>query len=103
MSVAGRLRIPSVRPAHPRDTRAASDWIADVAVRALMRELAAWPKPGLVSRVDSGSHPDMDAAMMNASASALRPFFAELAAAGQAGADMAQLRAIGLRAESAML
>ena len=69
----------------------------------MLHELAAWPKPGLVSYVDSGSHTDMDAAVLQASAGALRPFFAELARAGQDRADMARLRAIGLRAEAAML
>jgi hypothetical protein len=38
-----------------------------------------------------------------ASAEALRPFFAELAQAGQDGSDMACLRAIGLRAEAATM
>jgi triphosphoribosyl-dephospho-CoA synthase len=56
-----------------------------------------------VSFVDSGSHADMDAAMLQASAGALRPFFADLARAGQGGFDMAGLRAIGQRAEAAML
>ena len=37
------------------------------------------------------------------SAEALRPFFAELALAGWRGAGMNQLRAIGMRAEAAML
>ena len=41
--------------------------------------------------------------MMQASAESLRPFFAELARAGQDGADMGRLRTIGLRAEAAML
>ncbi len=41
--------------------------------------------------------------MLQASAEALRPFFAELARAGQDGSNMARLRAIGLRAEAAML
>jgi len=72
-------------------------------VLALLHELAAWPKPGLVSYVDTGSHTDMDAAMLQASAEALRPFFAELARAGQDEADMGRLRTIGLRAEAAML
>jgi triphosphoribosyl-dephospho-CoA synthase len=45
----------------------------------------------------------MDAAMLQASAEALRPFFAELARAGQDGSNMAHLRTIGLRAEAATL
>ena len=68
-----------------------------------MSELAAWPKPGLVSYVDSGSHADMNAAMLQASATALQPFFVELARAGWAQAGMERLRAIGVRAEAAML
>lgn len=35
--------------------------IACLAIRCLLRELETWPKPGLVSRIDSGSHSDMDA------------------------------------------
>jgi triphosphoribosyl-dephospho-CoA synthase len=53
---------------------------------ALLCELAAWPGLGLVSRVDSGSYQDVDAAIMKASANSLRAFFAELATAGQDGA-----------------
>ena len=79
------------------------DLIAEQAYRALLYELATWPKPGLVSHVDAGSHHDMDAAMLCRSAEALRPFFAELALAGWRGAGMNQLREIGMRAEAAML
>jgi triphosphoribosyl-dephospho-CoA synthase len=77
--------------------------IAATAVRALLAELAAWPKPGLVSYVDNGSHSDMNAAMLLRSAEVLRPFFAELALAGSEGRSMSSLRAIGVRAETAML
>jgi triphosphoribosyl-dephospho-CoA synthase len=109
MSPAPQLSTRSVRPA--RSARAAeqlrrsvvSELIADQAVLALLRELVAWPKPGLVSHVDSGSHTDMDAAMLQASAETLRPFFAELAKAAHGGTDMGCLRTIGLRAEAAML
>lgn len=81
----------------------ASQLIAAQAELALQQELAAWPKPGLVSHVDSGSHADMDADLLLASAESLRPFFVELARAGQEGAEMGCLRRIGLRAEAAML
>ena len=79
------------------------DLIAEQAYRALLHELAAWPKPGLVSYVDAGSHHDMDAAMLCRSAEALRPFFAELALAGSRGTGMSRLREIGMRAEATML
>src|SRR6202142_4654191 len=45
----------------------------------------------------------MDAAIMQNSAEALQPFFAELAMAGRGGADMGRLRTIGVQAERAML
>ena len=77
--------------------------IGDLATGALLAELRAWPKPGLVSFVDSGSHADMDAGTFRASANALRPFFVALAAAGAGGAEMEELRNIGKAAERAML
>jgi triphosphoribosyl-dephospho-CoA synthase len=90
-----------------QDTRPASDlWaerVADLAQAALIDELETWPKPGLVSPVDSGSHHDMDAGTLRRSAAAIRPYFAALVAAGRREAAMDELRAIGLRAEAAML
>jgi triphosphoribosyl-dephospho-CoA synthase len=103
MSAIPQFAWRSARPARQRRGGLVAEPIADQAVLALLHELAAWPKPGLVSHVDTGSHTDMDAAMMQSSAAALRPFFAELAMAGRDGAGMGQLRIIGLRAEAAML
>jgi triphosphoribosyl-dephospho-CoA synthase len=103
MRAAPQLALLPTRPAQRRRHGVVAELIATQAVLALLRELAAWPKPGLVSHVDSGSHTDMDAAILRASAETLRPFFAELAKAGRDGADMGRLRAIGLRAERAML
>jgi triphosphoribosyl-dephospho-CoA synthase len=77
--------------------------IADRAVEALLAELAAWPKPGLVSYIDPGSHEDMDAALLEASALSLHPFFAELTETGQRHSSMDALREIGIRAEAKML
>ena len=45
----------------------------------------------------------MDAGTLRASAAAIRPFFADLVAAGGRGAAMPELRGIGLRAEAAMM
>jgi triphosphoribosyl-dephospho-CoA synthase len=70
---------------------------------ALMAEVETWPKPGLVSHVDSGSHDDMDYGTFQRSASALRPYFVALAMAGSDDATMANLRRIGQEAEQAML
>ncbi|GFK92976.1 2-(5''-triphosphoribosyl)-3'-dephosphocoenzyme-A synthase [Fundidesulfovibrio magnetotacticus] len=77
--------------------------IARAACAALLRELATYPKPGLVSFRDSGSHRDMDAGTFLASIKALRSPLRELARAGGQGAELAALRAIGLAAEARML
>ncbi len=91
----------------PRRAAAAArrqpDHIATTAKASLLAELYTWPKPGLVSHIDSGSHVDMNARSFEASADAIAPFFAELATAGAGNADMPVLRKIGLRAENAML
>jgi triphosphoribosyl-dephospho-CoA synthase len=102
--IGAHLRIETFQaPADPRDDDVVVGLIAREASRALSQELATWPKPGLVSPIDNGSHRDMDAAMLRASIDVLQPFFAELACAGRERAGMDQLRAIGLRAEAAML
>jgi triphosphoribosyl-dephospho-CoA synthase len=82
--------------------RSFPECIAALAESSLRREIETWPKPGLVSHIDTGSHTDMDADTLRCSASALRPFFAELVAAGMKSEAMSALRKIGLRAERAM-
>lgn len=82
------------------------DHVAALAVEALLAEVAATPKPGLVDRANNGAHDDMDFFTFQASAAALAPYFAEFARAG-AGHEhldtlLAQLRPIGCRAEAAM-
>jgi len=78
--------------------------LAHSAVRALLDELELFPKPGLVSPIDSGSHSDMDYALLRKSALSLQPAFEELAQAGAEGAAFdSRLVPIGLRAEKNML
>jgi triphosphoribosyl-dephospho-CoA synthase len=77
--------------------------VAAMAEQSLLLEVSTFPKPGLVSDVDNGSHTDMDAAMFRRSAAAIRPFFRELAVAGLCNTETATLRRIGLHAERAML
>jgi triphosphoribosyl-dephospho-CoA synthase len=77
--------------------------IAALAGRSLQLEIETWPKPGLVSHIDKGSHTDMDADTFRRSALAIQPFFAELVDAGMHNVDMPLLRKIGLRAERAMM
>ncbi|MGA0596532.1 triphosphoribosyl-dephospho-CoA synthase MdcB [Enterovirga sp. CN4-39] len=86
------------RPARP--TEAAE--IAACAAQCLLLEVETYPKPGLVSHVDAGSHSDMDAATFRDSAAAITPYLADLAEAGAAGCGMSRLRVIGLEAEAAM-
>jgi triphosphoribosyl-dephospho-CoA synthase len=83
------------------------EWIAErvagIAAGALLAELETWPKPGLVSHIDCGSHTDMDASTFRASLVAITPFLGEMAVAGAMGHGMDKLRYIGLKAEQAML
>lgn len=95
----------SARLPHPNvdiDRSALADTIARAAAEALRLELETYPKPGLVSPIDSGSHADMDAGTFRASTAAIAPFFRDLALAGSAGAPMPALRRIGLQAEASM-
>jgi triphosphoribosyl-dephospho-CoA synthase len=80
-----------------------ADHVAATAATALLAELETWPKPGLISHVDAGSHTDMDAGTFRASVAAITPFFGRLTLAGAAGSDMEGLRSIGVEAEGAML
>ncbi|BCK88467.1 2-(5''-triphosphoribosyl)-3'-dephosphocoenzyme-A synthase [Sideroxyarcus emersonii] len=72
-------------------------------LEALRYEILAWPKPGLVSPVDSGSHRDMHMGTFFASIAALQGSFTELARAGTGGPSFSVLQAIGLQAERKML
>jgi triphosphoribosyl-dephospho-CoA synthase len=77
--------------------------IARCAANALTEELATFPKPGLVSFVDQGSHPDMDAKCFLASIAAIKRFFGEMAEAGADGCRLPDLQRIGIYAEESML
>jgi triphosphoribosyl-dephospho-CoA synthase len=101
-AVCGAARAPGAAEATGQ-IAARADGVAALAEHSLLAELLTWPKPGLVSGIDNGSHADMDAAMFRRSAAAIRPFFRALVTAGTAAADMAALRRIGLHAERAML
>ena len=74
-----------------------------LAAAALLAELETWPKPGLVSHVDSGSHTDMDATRSEPVSRQSRRFSVACTLAGAAGSGMDALREIGLEAERAMM
>jgi triphosphoribosyl-dephospho-CoA synthase len=85
------------------DARFHAQRIARLAVRSLYRELALYPKPGLVSFRDNGAHRDMDAETFVRSLFSLRGYFAAIAAAGMHDAGFAELQQLGIDAESRML
>jgi triphosphoribosyl-dephospho-CoA synthase len=77
--------------------------VARHAVRSLYQELALYPKPGLVSLVDTGSHDDMDASTFVRSLFSLRRYFLDIALAGSQQAGFDTLRRLGIDAERRML
>lgn len=85
-----------------------STYVAECALEALLLEVAATPKPGLVDRRNNGAHRDMNFYTFIRSALSLRPFFALIAQAGQESAKLSpqelfnQVRSLGLEAEKAM-
>jgi len=100
LTARAKFALPFSRPRATWRTRGAT--IATLAHDALLREVETAPKPGLVSRIDSGSHDDMDANTFRRSAAAIRPHFAGMAEAGARGCAMSELRVVGLEAEAAM-
>ena len=75
------------------------------AYHALIEELDLTPKPGLVDRNDSGSHTDMDYALMRKSAESLRETFTEIAEASmrEKCPDADLLSPVGIRGEKIMM
>lgn len=92
-------------PGRAPDTPAAgTESAADRLCRAaLHHEACAWPKPGLVSPRDAGSHRDMDIGTFLRSIDALHGTFSLMARAGAEGAPFSALQAIGVAAEARML
>lgn len=89
-----------------RDAVAMRDFcrrLARQAVRSLYQELTLYPKPGLVSLVDNGSHHDMNAATFMRSLFSLRHYFRLIAEAGVAAASFTELKRLGVAAEQRML
>lgn len=81
---------------------------AACAVKALLYEVSATPKPGLVDRANQGSHKDMDFFTFIDSCSALSPWFQEFFCVGWDNAALSadklfsRLRRVGLTAERDM-
>ena len=96
------LGYPSLRSSLRAD-RAFCNTLARQAVRSLYYELTLYPKPGLVSLVDNGSHTDMDASTFMRSLFALRHYFRAIAWAGMRRTSFAELKALAIDAETRML
>lgn len=97
--------LPAIQGATQSLLRAfASEYLAELAVSALIDEVDITPKPGLVDRRSNGAHQDMDLAMFHRSAHSLQSYFQQAAALGmEQAACMVPLQAAGLQAEQTML
>ncbi|MFJ1268075.1 triphosphoribosyl-dephospho-CoA synthase MdcB [Legionella lytica] len=73
-----------------------------IAVRALYDEIALYPKPGLVSFVDTGAHQDMNGALFFRSLFGLRHYFIHVGHQAALNAPQAELVKLGLQAEQTM-
>lgn len=103
-AIAHRASVP-VEPALAGTVadRAFCQRVALHAVRSLYAELALYPKPGLVSLVDNGSHDDMTAATFMRSMFALRRYYLRITAAGMQNEPFHILKHLGTEAEKRML
>lgn len=106
-SASDPMQIPSFGPFFMSEEGLLPGQIGDLAVQALLSEVYATPKPGLVDLENNGSHIDMDYRSFVVSASALRHCFGQCAQAGMTFPEnlpvlAATLRRIGLAGEKAM-
>lgn len=79
--------------------------LTEAAEQAMIEEVMAAPKPGLVDRFNNGSHRDMTLTTFLASARALKPHFQRMLQISlEHGSDLVlpRLRAPGMEAEQAM-
>jgi triphosphoribosyl-dephospho-CoA synthase len=99
--------LPSFRQVAPVREVFAAEHLAELARQALVAEAELTPKPGLVDRRGAGAHSDLSLDLMRRSASAIAPFFADMATAAQSmpfsNALRTEVAAIGRAAEFAML
>ncbi|HUM83918.1 MAG TPA: triphosphoribosyl-dephospho-CoA synthase CitG [Lachnospiraceae bacterium] len=85
-----------------------ADNVSFLAVRALLYEVMATPKPGLVDQNNTGSHKDMDIFTFETSALAILPYFSAFTAYGISNCRkepetfLEGIRPIGIQAEISM-
>lgn len=85
-----------------------SEYLSYLAHKAMLYEVSASPKPGLVDRFNAGAHKDMDFFTFMSSSASLSQFFSHCATAGESyhGSDLRSLfsglRNPGIAAEKKM-
>ena len=84
-----------------------ADYTSCLATKALLYEVSATPKPGLVDRANNGAHKDMDIFTFLSSSTALTPYFRDITLQailfeGAPEEMLAALRYTGQRAEEDM-
>jgi triphosphoribosyl-dephospho-CoA synthase len=94
---------PLVRARLLRERKKFCASVGRLAVRSLYAELTLYPKPGLVSLVDNGSHDDMTAETFLRSLFSLRHYFIRITATGIDAAPFSVLKQLGIEAEQRML
>lgn len=83
--------------------------ISSIAMQALLYEVSATPKPGLVDRDNNGSHSDMDIFTFERSAVSLHHYFEEFVLCGFENCEknlpriFRRIRPLGIQAESSMM
>ncbi|KTD55533.1 2-(5''-triphosphoribosyl)-3'-dephosphocoenzyme-A synthase [Legionella santicrucis] len=77
--------------------------LAKMAIRSLYFEVKAYPKPGLVSFIDSGAHHDMNGETFYRSLFALRHYFYQISQHGLKNDSFDELKQIAIQAERRML
>lgn len=82
--------------------------VSSIAIKSMLYEVSASPKPGLVDRINQGAHSDMDFFTFIDSISVLHPYYEECTKAGLEFNKtnytelMDDLRSIGIKAEQTM-
>lgn len=77
--------------------------VGRIATVSLYDELSLYPKPGLVSMIDNGSHDDMTAETFLRSLFSLRHYFVRMAEAGMRKQPFLTLKHLGIAAEERMM
>jgi len=96
-------------PAPPECCEEPSEAVGSLVCQALLNEVNLTPKPGLVDRLNSGAHRDMDRATFLASIRAIAPWFPLFYRIGASTRNLppeallARIRPSGLACEAAML